>query len=665
MEIIKLHYDNHLSDNPEIAFELRCSMENGLRTLVKGPTGSGKTVTIGQIAHKILDDEFMLDKKEQSKVVLSCPNVIQNKQNEHNELIGAKSFTKGEKLENKRFISAVYDKTYVAIKADEKVHLILDEAHKKVYDETYRSVALEQVELCEGNAFSVTHITATPNILLNGIYEYDKYIICEPKDAIVNNNIELFEQVVMPRENRTSIFVNYLLDRCKEKDENTTIICRLNSISDIENTISKINMFNDKIKIGKIVSKEKDNNPIFNSIVENGEVGNEYDLIFITSLLDAGTSIYQDNIEYIYHSRTSHDILLDDIEQAFARPRRKIKKATLTTSIEDTETELMTLKQIKSKNNKERKRVLKSINTMIKCMKDLNAPKQEIIDTVSKRLNFEFNEIKTGLGCIQLNEETLECFINKELAEGYDFREHDRQYYCKPKKLLNELSGRIKADKLKIKYYSNVKDEIKDVISKDKEDRKLEAESNRKEAQNIILNRNLDKNLLFQELITSKDLCLDFIEEDLKEDLEFLQKEESLIDNIKDLMEVGIELGQATQIVANAKKPKDIKTAKMTYQAILLNTRKRYSVVDDNFTKMHKIIREEIKPIEKGRGRITDNIIEKIYLKLVDEGLLEKRKKPKNKILELINLIYNTSKIKNEKNSLKVSSLKTNTKTLK
>lgn len=661
MEIIKLHYDNHLSDNPEIAFEIRLAMESGLRTLVKGPTGSGKTVQIGQISHKILDDEFRSG-EDQSKIVLACPNVIQNKQNEVNQLIAAKSFTKGENLGNKRFISAVYDKTYVAINADEKVHLILDEAHKKVYDETYRSVALKQVELCEENAFSVTHITATPNILLNGIYEYDKYIICEPKDKIANNNIELFETVVMPKENRSAIFINYLLDRCKEKDKNTTIICRLNSISDIENTISKINTFNSEIKIGKIISKEKENNPIFNSIVETGEIGNEYDLIFITSLLDAGTSIYQDNIEYIYHSRTSHDILFDDIEQGFARTRRKIKRATLTTSVEDSESELMTLKQIKSKNNKERKRVLKSINTMIKCMKELNAPKQEIIDTVSKRLNFEFNEVKTGLGCIQLDEETLECFINKELAEGYDFREHDRQFYYKPKKLLNELSDRIKADKLTIKYYSNSSDKVRDLISKEKEDKKNESELNRKEAQNIILNKNLGKNLLFQELITSKELCLDFIDEEMKEDLEFLQKEESLIDNIKDLIEIGMELEQATQIVANSKKPKDIKTAKMTYQAILLNTRKRYSMVDDNFTKMHKIIREEIKPLEKNRGRITDDIIEKIYLRLVGEGVLEQRKKPKNKILELIELIYNTSK---QNKYIKVSSLKKNINTLK
>lgn len=665
MEIIKLQYENHLSDNPEIAFELRCSIEAGLKTMFRAPTGSGKTVIIGQISHKILKDELMCN-EEQSKIVLACPNVIQNKQNQCNKLIGAKSFTKGESLENKRFISAVYDKAYVAINANEKVHLILDEAHKKVYDETYRSVALKQIELCEENAFSVTHITATPNILLNGIYEYDKYIICEPKNIIKNNNIELFEQVVIPKENRSSIFINYLLDRCKEKDENTTILCRLNSISDIESTISRINIVNNEIKIGKIISKEKENNSIFTSIVESGEIGNNFDIVFITSLLDAGTSIYQDNIEYIYHSRTSHDILLDDIEQAFARTRNKIKRATLTTSVEDSETDLITLKQIKSKNNKERKRVLKSINIMIRCMKELNAPKQEIIETISKRLNFEYNDIKTGLGCIQLDKENLECFINKELAEAYDFREHDRQLYFKPKKLLYELSNnRIKADKLIIKYYSDKSDKIENVIAKEKEDNKAKTKLNREKAQNIILNKNLDKTLLFQELITNKNLCLDFIDEDLKEDLEFLKKEESLINNIKDLMEIGMELSQASKIVANSKKDKDIKIAKMTYQAILLNTKKRYSIVDDNFTKMHKIIREEIKPLEKKRGRISDTIIEKIYLRLLYEGILEKRKKPKSKILELINLIYNTTKLKNEKNAFKISSIKTNIQTLK
>ena len=160
-------------------------------------------------------------------------------------------------------------------------------------------------------------------------------------------------------------------------------------------------------------------------------------------------------------------------------------------------------------------------------------------------------------------------------------------------------------------------------------------------------------------------LCLNFADESTREALEFLKEEETILDEIKVLTSVGMDLNQSTYIVANSKKPKDIKIAKMTYQAILLNTKKRYSMIDDEFSKMHRIIREECKPLEKGRGRITDEIIENIYIKLVSESILEKRKNPKNKILELINISYNTSKIKNEKNAYKISSIKTNLLKLK
>lgn len=664
MEIIELYYDKHLSDNPEIEHEIRTSMEMGLDILVKGPTGCGKTVLASEISHRILEDEKMFE-EDQSKIILTCPNVIQNKQNESSPLVRAKSFTKGEKLEGKRFISAVYDKSYVATEEGDKVHLIVDEAHKMIYDETYRAKALEQVGMCSDKAFSVTHITATPRVLLDGIFRYDKYIICKPKDEVKNYNIEDFKLIAMPNKDRIATLINFLKERCEKKSIGTTILCRINSIQEIKNVIDKLHKYNPNIKTQKIISKEKELNPVFNSIVENGSVGTDYDIVFVTSLLDAGTSIYDKNIEVIYHSRTAHDILLDDIEQFFARARTKIKNGFLTCSSEEVDEKTKTLKQIKSKNNKQREKILKSFDNLIDAMKGVNATKQEVINTIETRLNFEFEETKTNYGCIQFDEDKLECFINKRLAEGYDFREYDRQFYKDPKKLLSELKGKIKADKMSIMYYSNVDKDIKDSISQDKMEKEEKAKDMQDKAKKILQNKDIAESLLFAELIQSNDLCLDFADEEIRESLEFLQEEETLLESIKDLMEIGMELDQATNIVAKAKKTKDIKIAKMTYQAILLNTKKRYSIIDDNFTRMHKIIREEIKPIEKRQGRVTDAIIEKIYLRLLEEGILEKRKKPKNKILELINLIYNTSKIKNEKNSLKISSIKTNIQTLK
>ena len=57
MEIVEFFYDKNLSDNPEIAFELRMSMEHGLNVLLKAPTGSGKTVLASEVSHKIMKDE--------------------------------------------------------------------------------------------------------------------------------------------------------------------------------------------------------------------------------------------------------------------------------------------------------------------------------------------------------------------------------------------------------------------------------------------------------------------------------------------------------------------------------------------------------------------------------------------------------------------------------
>lgn len=674
MEIIKLQYDNYLADNPEIAFEIRCAIESGLKILVKAPTGSGKTVQIGQIAHKILEDEA-LSGEEQSKIILACPNVVQNKQNEQNQLVKAKSFTQGEQIQGNKFISAVYDKTFLAIKGDEKVHLILDEAHKRIYDESYRAQALEQVDLSSENAYSVTHITATPRVLLEDMYKYDKYIICESKYSKSNNNIENFEILTMDNKNRKTTLINLLLEKCKNKDKSTTILCRLNSVEDINSTIETLNILDSNIQIQKIISKDKTNNPVFNSIVESGSLGVHSDIVFTTSLLDAGTSLYDKNIELIYHTRTSHDVVIDDIEQFFARTRNKIKKAIITCSIEDKNTRFKPLKQIKNVNNRLRKERVNDFNNLISTMLKLNTPKHEIIEFISKRLSFDFEDFRSSLGCIQLNKETLECFINRELAQASDFKEYDRQFYSKPNRLMLELTDRIKADKFELNHYTALDKKINEIIKEDKNKKEDENKSLKEECKKILQDKSISENCFFVDLLNNNDLILENLSDEkenqlnlfdnkmsIKEQFKLLKEQETLLNSIRDLMSIGMEQNQAIQIVAYAEKPKDIRIAKETYQAILLNTKKRYSMINDEFTKMHRIIREECKSLEKNRKRITDDVIEKINIRLVSEGIIKQRKNPKNKILELIELIYNTSL---DSKYVKISSLKKNLKTLK
>lgn len=676
METITMYYDKHIGDHPEILNTIRSFQDKGYKVLIKGPTGCGKTVAIAKVAHELIKDEKYLDDEYRSRTILGCPNVIQNKQNESHELIRAKSLTKGDKITEKDlFVSAVYDMTYLATESNRKHHLILDEAHKKVYDEEYRDSALEQVQLCEDDAASTIHITATPNILTTGLFNYDKYLILEPKNSKANNNIEKLEIRVVPKGNRHSKLLDMFVDRYNEKvknKEDVTILCRLNSVEEMDKVCDFMQTNHKDIKIGKLISKKKLENEIFLEIANNSKIKEGYDIILTTSLLDAGTSIQQSNIELWFHCRTAHDLVLDEIEQFLARPRQKIKKAIITTSYDEEKSTIKSFDYIKKENENKRNLIVSGLNKIIEGMKALGYSNEQIKKDIQQRLNFEIEERKTHMGCIQFDDKQCKCFINKALGEAKTFRDYDRQFYYNPQELVKKLKNRIKADKIIINSFTDT-ERSKDIENKVKLEKELKEEKLKEKRASVIesmKNIDISNNILFHELINSKELCIEYANEDIKELLTDIKDEKSILKDIKDLIEIGMEIQQATNIVINSKKPKDIKIAKLTYQAIKLNNNKRYSLVEDDFTKIYNIIRKHIKPIEKSRGRITDVIIEDIYNELIYYSLIKPIKKPQNKILELTGMIYNLSLIKpkssnSKEHRYKISSLKKNLNSLK
>lgn len=128
-------YTQKLGDNPlnnDILFN--CLKQNST-SLVIAPTGSGKTYSMKKIT-----DKLYTESDEKNLIIVSCPNKIQNLQNEitYNMsclIKGSKDLLDYNIEQNETTFSAVYEKIKNVLENMQiinqkkiKVHLIIDEA---------------------------------------------------------------------------------------------------------------------------------------------------------------------------------------------------------------------------------------------------------------------------------------------------------------------------------------------------------------------------------------------------------------------------------------------------------------------------------------------------------------------------------------------------------
>lgn len=332
--IMKRTFTEKLTKNPEegnmeAIKELICQ-DNGAKSLIIAPTGSGKTYSIDAIFKQITAES-----SEKQLLCLLCPNRVQNIQNEKSDDYNFEALIEGISLEDNgediRQISAVYDKLpeirkYKKEHPDCKLRVVIDECHTLISANTFREQAISSIMrlIQSGEADSYTFITAT----------YENMCVFS------FNNILLFED-----KNYKPVFKSIDIRFAKKKDLDNLIMStamheskpyiRLNSMERIERidkTLTNLGINSQTITADDKGYRTNDdgtvtyNNIIFDHIVNNDDLYNnkgEADVILATSLLDAGTNFsrYSPESTPVFVVLSEKLMNIDEIEQSFNRFR--------------------------------------------------------------------------------------------------------------------------------------------------------------------------------------------------------------------------------------------------------------------------------------------------------------------------------------------------------
>lgn len=188
--IMKRTFTEKLTKNPEegnmeAIKELICQ-DNGAKSLIIAPTGSGKTYSIDAIFKQITAES-----SEKQLLCLLCPNRVQNIQNEKSDDYNFEALIEGISLEDNgedsRQISAVYDKLpeirkYKKEHPDCKLRVVIDECHTLISANTFREQAISSIMrlIQSGEADSYTFITATYENMC--VFSFDNILLFEDKN---------------------------------------------------------------------------------------------------------------------------------------------------------------------------------------------------------------------------------------------------------------------------------------------------------------------------------------------------------------------------------------------------------------------------------------------------------------------------------------------------
>lgn len=310
-EVEDFFYDNYIIDQPQNQKVIIDIMTKGGRTAMIAPTGGGKTYALMETAKKIVA-------KDNNRVVaFAFPTRMQSIQSKEN--YGAEKLISGDFMtQDKRIVGCTYEKMF-EIKEyierikyknpNEKVTLILDESHLCISQNHFRKESIGLIIKCIEDSYfdSVVLVTATPMPL--ALFHFDRIIEFQSSNPVKNiGEIEIVE---------VDGFQEYVkgLDYKKEFP-----FIRWNDKDIIKELIKTM-----RPVIGRISADDKEEQ-LYKDIIEKEEIdGSEWDGIFATSVLDAGTNIkrYPANITpmAVFDKRF---LSVDDIEQFFNRTRNHV-----------------------------------------------------------------------------------------------------------------------------------------------------------------------------------------------------------------------------------------------------------------------------------------------------------------------------------------------------
>lgn len=305
-------------------------LDNGAKSLIIAPTGSGKTYSIDAIFRQMNAES---DGKQ--LLCLLCPNRVQNIQNEKSDDYSFEALVAGVELDENgqgaRQISAVYDKvpsiiSYRKAHPDCKLRIVIDECQTLVSANTFREQAIDTIMrmIGENLADSYTFITATYENMC--CFSFDNIVLFEDP-----NYKPVFRSVDV-RYAKKKRFENLVVDTALHESK---AYIRLNStemIKTVEATLMNMGQ-----RCFSVTAADKGSttngdgtvtysNSVFDHIVNNDDLYNnegEADTILATSLLDAGTNFtkYSPDSTPVFAVFSPQLMNLDEIEQAFNRFR--------------------------------------------------------------------------------------------------------------------------------------------------------------------------------------------------------------------------------------------------------------------------------------------------------------------------------------------------------
>ena len=302
-------YDgDYITSNTDFVEDVadRCAYnKTGEIILLSAPTGSGKT-------HFVCDtlDKKINEKTDGNKTLIMCvPNNIQAWQchADYGTFViagdSAEKFNMKRKMD-KRVYTAVYeciDGLMAKATASElaNVVLVVDECHQLLTESTYRSFTgiMHAVDAVVAAGGVVICMSATPRPIMY-LWRYNEYIVAERADG-KKTNIEHIEYATIKRKNikrKHDAVLQVVRDAI---DDKRMAIVRYQSKSKIDAAAETLRKEGRRVAVltadskGKSVDKEGHivyDSPIYGGII-NGGVLPDVDVLFVTSVLEVGTSI--------------------------------------------------------------------------------------------------------------------------------------------------------------------------------------------------------------------------------------------------------------------------------------------------------------------------------------------------------------------------------------
>lgn len=318
--IKKYKFKKYLS---ELSEELSKTLLSNKRVILKAPTGAGKTKAILEIFNRLSKSN------KNHAYILATPNRSQSEQNSKYDVVVVVGGVKVYELTTDELLatSCVYDKIDMLISECQNrnldITLVIDEAHELIYSYSYRKSSIKNIVANLDVCKTVVYMTATADVLINNkhIFKYDYIVDCEPEHRKANaKELNIIQYQKSDLESLTLNTIRSNMD-CKH------ILVRCNDISLIASLTSKLS--SDGIPCCYIDSKNKNESDAYGFIVSDGTISNKYKVIFVTSLMDSGVSLINDeSVLCLYVSRPS-EFNLNSIEQFSNRCRNQYGKFIL------------------------------------------------------------------------------------------------------------------------------------------------------------------------------------------------------------------------------------------------------------------------------------------------------------------------------------------------